>query len=200
MAKTKVDLNQMLRFVDFTNKFHQLKRKIYATGENRMENDAEHSFQLSMVAWWLISSNNLKYDLDKVIRYTLVHDLVEIYAGDTFFYSDEESKKLKIAAEKESLKRIKKDFSEFKEMIKTIQQYEEKGDEETLFVYTLDKLIPVLNIYLDEGRSWKKHRITFEMLSKNKLSVMKNEDIKRIWEDVQDLLSENRHLFHITDN
>jgi putative hydrolase of HD superfamily len=79
-------IKNILNFVDFTIKFNQLKRTIFATGEDRLENDSEHSFQLAMVSWYIISTKRLKYNIDKVIQYALVHDLVEIYAGDTFLF------------------------------------------------------------------------------------------------------------------
>ncbi len=177
-------IDNLLNFVDFTHKFNQLKRQLYATGEDRLENDSEHSFELAMVSWYIISTKKLKYDIDKVIRYALVHDLVEIYAGDTFFYSDKASKEKKHEKEKEALKRIEKEFKEFPEMIEIIHDYENRIDRESEFIYTLDKILPVMNIYLDKGRSWRKHKIKFDMLVENKKKVVMNQDLLEIWEEL----------------
>lgn len=179
-----MSIQNILNFVDFTHKFNQLKRQLYATGENRLENDSEHSFELAMVSWYIISTKKLKYNIDKVIRYALVHDLVEIYAGDTFFYSDKASKDKKKENEKEALKKIEEEFKEFPEMIKIIHNYENRIDKESEFIYTLDKILPVMNIYLDKGRSWREHKIKFDMLVENKKKVVINQDVNDIWEEL----------------
>lgn len=101
-----MNIKRILNFSEFIIKFNQLERRIYATGENRLENDSEHSFQLAMVSWYIISTEKLKYDIDKIIKYALVHDLVEIYAGDTFFYADKASKELNVQKEKVALEKI----------------------------------------------------------------------------------------------
>lgn len=179
-----MSIQNILNFVEFTHKFNQLKRQLYATGEDRLENDSEHSFELAMVSWYIISTKKLKYNIDKVIRYALVHDLVEIYAGDTFFYSDNATKDKKKENEKEALKKIEEEFKEFPEMIKIIHNYENRIDKESEFIYTLDKILPVMNIYLDKGRSWREHKIKFDMLVENKKKVVINQDVNDIWEEL----------------
>jgi putative hydrolase of HD superfamily len=165
---------------------------MFATGEDRRENDSEHSFQLAMVGWYIISTKKLKYNIDKVIKYALVHDLVEIYAGDNFFYSDEASKKLQHEKEQEAIKKIAKNFKEFKELPKIIIDYENRKDPESKFVYALDKILPVMNIYLDNGRGWREHRIKFEMLVENKKKVVINEDVREIWEELVKVVEERK--------
>ena len=185
-------IKNILNFVDFTIKFNQLKRTIFATGEDRLENDSEHSFQLAMVAWYIISTKKLKYNIDKVIQYALVHDLVEIYAGDTFFYSDKASKEAKHKKEIEARKKIEKNFKEFEDLSKLINDYEARKDPESEFVYALDKILPVMNIYLDEGRSWREHNIEFDMLVENKKKVVINKDVLEVWEELVKVVEENR--------
>lgn len=74
------DLNKIFSYLSFLDEFRQIKRVMYATGEDRMENDMEHSYQLTMLAWYFIDAYNLNLDLNRVMRYSLVHDLVEVYA------------------------------------------------------------------------------------------------------------------------
>lgn len=190
-----MSIQNILNFVDFTHKFNQLKRKIFATGEDRQENDSEHSFQLAMVAWYIISTEKLDYDIDRIIRYALVHDLVEIYAGDTFFFSDKASKDLKAEKEKVALERIKKEFSEFPELSKLIHEYEDRTYPESEFVYALDKILPVMNIYLDKGRSWRKHKINFDMLVEVKNKVVVNPDVHKVWEELVGVVEKRREYF-----
>jgi putative hydrolase of HD superfamily len=187
-----MNIKKILNFTEFIIKFNQLERRIYATGENRFENDSEHSFQLAMVSWYIISTENLKYDIDKIIKYSLVHDLVEIYAGDTFFYADKASKELKVQKEKAAVEKMGKEFSEFPELLKLIHEYEKKEDPESEFVYTLDKILPVMNIYLDEGRSWRKHKIKFDMLVEVKNKVVINKDVQKVWEGLVGLVEKRK--------
>lgn len=187
-----MNIKRILNFSEFIIKFNQLERRIYATGENRLENDSEHSFQLAMVSWYIISTEKLKYDIDKIIKYALVHDLVEIYAGDTFFYADKSAKELKVQKEKVALEKIEKEFSDFPQLLKLIHEYEKKDDPESEFVYTLDKILPVMNIYLDNGRSWRKHKIKFDMLVEVKNKVVINKDVQKVWEGLVELVEKRK--------
>ena len=84
-------IQDLIEFTKFTHSFQQIKRVIYANGEDRNENDAEHSYQLAMACWLVVETKKLKLDLNKIVKYALVHDLVEIYAGDTYFYSTDKN-------------------------------------------------------------------------------------------------------------
>lgn len=100
-----------------------------------------------------------------VIKYALVHDLVEIYAGDTFIYStDEALLNSQTKREQAAAARLTEEFPEFADLHLLIARYERRADKESKFVYALDKVLPVLNIYLDNGRTWKKKGITLQML------------------------------------
>ena len=142
-----MNLEQLLNFLKLNHAFQQTKRSIYATGEDRLENDAEHSYQLALVAWYLISSHKLDLDSDKAVKYALCHELVEVYAGDTpNFGEGVEMKSDKVDREKNALQRLRSEFSEFEELFETIEHYEKRDDAESKFVYALDKLISSMNI------------------------------------------------------
>ena len=83
-----------------------------------------------MVAWFLIDNDKLKFDKELCIKYALVHDLVEVYAGDTYFM-DKNHALSKQKREKDALKKIKKNFGNFSEMIQILEKYEKKEDEES---------------------------------------------------------------------
>ncbi len=92
-----MNIHSILDFTRFLNSFRAIKRVIFTVGDGEPENDSEHSYQLAMMAWYIISAENLKLDRNLVIKYALVHNLVEVYAGDTYFYrSDKEEKHKKI--------------------------------------------------------------------------------------------------------
>lgn len=173
------DLQKIFTYLHFLDEFQKIKRIIYVPGEDCLENDAEHSYQLTMVAWYIIDAYKLDLDRDLVIRYCLVHDLVEVYAGDTFLYSQDkgyvDSKKER---EWEAFLQIQKEFGEFSDLINLIEQYECRQDAEALFVYALDKIIPVLKIYMDDGRLWKDIKLTEIVITLEKLREHKDEKIK----------------------
>ncbi len=189
----------ILKFQKILNEFGQVKRTILVNGENRMENDIEHSYQLAMLAWYIVSLKDLDLDIDLVIKYALIHDFVEVYAGDTYVYSeDEELKASKEQREKDAAERLKKEFSEFSELHDLIDEYENKKDKESKFIYALDKIQPVLNIYMDGGRTWKEKDITLSMLiesKKDKVSISK--DAQEYFNKIIEILKENeKELFN----
>ncbi len=163
------DFNKLTSFISILNRFRLVRRTLLVNGEDRDENDVEHSYFLAMIAWYLVDSKKFKLDISKVITYALIHDLVEVYAGDVYFYGqsrkDKENKKQR---EHKAMLRLAKELKEFPDLHRAIRQYENQKDKESRFIYALDKLQPVLNIYLDNGRSWKRDGITLEMVIEEK--------------------------------
>lgn len=168
-------LQKTLKFLKFLRSFELVERMVYRPN-NRKENDVEHSYQIAMMAWFLSDQFNLRLSTDKLIKYGIVHDLIEVYSGDTPVYSRDpintaESKKER---EDKALIALKKEFGDFKELIKTIENYERKADEESVFVYEIDKIVPALNIYLDNGYGWNKLNIKLEEIKQEKRKKVKN--------------------------
>jgi len=165
-------MDQLLKFTELIRRFRAVKRKIVFLDDKQEENDAEHSYQLAITAWYLASKDNLNLDKEKVFKYALAHDLVEAYAGDTpaaMYHSYSAERDTKKQREEEAAERIKSEFPEFAELHEVIHAYEERGDEESKFVYALDKVLPVLNIYLDKGYSWQVHNVNIEDVIASKL-------------------------------
>lgn len=187
-------IKHIIKFVKLTNKFQQVKRAILVKDEDRHENDLEHSYQLAMLAWYMADANNLKLNRKKLFMYSLAHDLVEVYAGDTNFYKQNKSQKAKL--EHKAIKRLQREFPEFSDLHKTIAGYELKKDKESKFVYALDKVVPILNIYLDKGRTWKVDNVTLEMLIKFKTEpVAKSPEIQKYFNQLTKLLKRYGHYF-----
>lgn len=84
-------MRRIIRFCTEIDKEKFIRRHTYLTDGKRLENDAEHAWHLAVMALMLSDYSNEKIDLLKVVSIVLIHDLVEIYAGDTFAY-DEEAK------------------------------------------------------------------------------------------------------------
>lgn len=184
------NLKDALNFIKLTQNFQKIKRVILVNGTDERENDSEHSFQLALLAWYLIDSQKLDMDVNKAIKYSLVHDLVEVYAGDTYIYTqDANLKSSKPEREREAADRLRKEFPKFKDLHETIQEYEKKETLESKFVYALDKVIPVLNVYLDDGRTWKKMEITLDMIIKNKADkVALSPEVKKYFDSIIEIL------------
>ena len=146
-----------------------------------------------MLAWYIVDSKSLDLDICLVVKYALVHDFVEVYAGDTYIYTqDEEFKASKEKREKDAAERLKKEFSEFSQLHELIDRYENKKDKESRFVYALDKIQPVLNIYMDGGRTWKEKDITLDMLIESKKDkVAVSEDLKKYFDEIIEILKTN---------
>ena len=177
-----------------------VKRTIYATWEDRMENDAEHSFQLAMSAWYLIDSMKLNLDISKILKYSLAHDLVETYAWDVFFYtSNTKELEEKEEKEQEAAKMISENYPEFVDLHKFIEEYEKREDEESKFVYALDKLLPVINTYLDEWRTWKEYDISLDILVDLKdMKISECKKVHFVWQDfVKIIKNKQEKLFDI---
>lgn len=157
----KVSLDQVLSFVSLMNLANKTERVGYVPGLDRDINVVEHSYQLALLAWYLISSNNLPMNKDLAIKYAIAHDLIEAYAGDTYMY-DEAALKTKHDREEKARERIEKEYPEFQDIHECVSAYESRKDPESIFVYALDKLIDPLNIYIDNGRLWKERGDTLE--------------------------------------
>lgn len=162
-------INKALEFSELLNKFRSVERAVLVNGEDRMENDVEHSYFLAMLAWYIADANKLDLDKNLLLKYALIHDFVEVHAGDTYIYSEDEAyKKSKIERESKAMKKLKEDVREFNELHELIEEYEKKKDRESRFIYALDKIQPVINIYLDGGKTWKLKNITLKMLVDHK--------------------------------
>ena len=194
-----MDLNRLLKFIKLTNDFQAVERVIRVKNSERMENDVEYCYQLALCAWYIISTNKFSLDLDKVIKYALLHDLVEVYAGDTYIFdTNPEVLASKHQRESDALEKLKLEFPEFPELTDVITEYEARTDEESKFVYALDKIIAPMNIYLDDGRTWKEMKVTFDQLIENKQDKVKvSSEIEKYFLQLKDLFAKDQdNLFH----
>lgn len=193
MAK-KLDF--LIDFVKFTHLFQKVTRAVHVNGEDHWENDAEHTFQVALVAWFIIEHSKLKLDLKKVMLMALAHDLVEAYAGDTYIYDRPEVLAGKKDREEEAAKLLQKNFPSFTSLSQTITEYEARESSEAKFVYAVDKLLPILNIYLDQGRTWKEKGVSLTQLLEVKTSkIALSPEIIPYYEEIVVILKNNPQFF-----
>lgn len=158
----------------------------------RIENDSEHSYYVAMTAWFLIEQDKLKLDRELCLMYALAHDLVEIYAGDTFAF-DKEKTSSQHQREKVALIKIKKRFSYFKSLTKIIENYEKKEDKESRFIYALDKIISPLQIHLEGGKLWHQKKVSLADIFENKNEkISVSPDIYKYWEELLKEFKKNK--------
>ncbi len=130
---------------------------------DRFENDAEHSFLLAMLGCALAEQMDPVLDLGKVSQYSLVHDLVEVYAGDTTIWASAEEHASKVGREERALKTIEERFGGmFPWVARTIEQYERFDEPESCFVYALDKIIPYVVMAAVDHQPFPPNREVYE--------------------------------------
>ncbi len=189
--------DQLIDFLNFTNEFREVIRVARVPHGKRCENDVEHSYQLAMMAWFLIEQDKLGLNKELCFLYALSHDLVEIYAGDTYAF-DKKSHNSKEDREKEALGKIIQRFPNFEGLTDVIKNYEKMKDEESKFIYALDKIIPTLQIYQEDGKSWQEHNVSFKDLldyKSKKISIAP--DVDKYWQELLKELSSNKQKFFL---
>jgi putative hydrolase of HD superfamily len=198
--KPKPDLQRLFDLQYFLHKFHVIERIVYLPGNTpRYETDTEHTYTLAMTAWFLAQYFD-DLDTDKCIKLALVHDLVEIYAGDTYAFADKAVLDSKPAREAKAMKQIAKEWKDFPDMNQAIEEYETLKSRESKFVFALDKIMPPLVIFMGEGYTWQKHNITFTMHHKKKIeTVVQSEIILDYYNQLVDLMQKNLDYFHLED-
>jgi putative hydrolase of HD superfamily len=192
---TLSDLESFMRLLHATQ---NTERRGRIPDEQKWRNTAEHTFELTMLAWYVASVQKLPLDLQKVLSYALAHDIIEAYAGDTPI-TDAEALKTKVAREEAALQRIEEEFPEFSELTDTIHAYEKREDAESRFVYALDKLVDPLNASMEETQSiWKELNMTYEQMRTYKdPKIAYCDDVVPFWNELtQKLMSKKGFFFH----
>jgi 5'-deoxynucleotidase YfbR-like HD superfamily hydrolase len=169
--------------------------------EGHTENDAEHSYQLALTAWSANHQYSLGLDDERILKYALVHDLVEIYAGDIDAFGNKTELSLKDEKETQALKKLKQQYADFPEIVIVIEDYKEKKEPEAQLVNIMDKLVADANIRKSGHDYYKPRKVTFtdwknRLLMKTKYETLP-EKLKEIIDEVIDEMhSEYRDIFY----
>ncbi|MFZ2545099.1 MAG: HD domain-containing protein [Candidatus Saccharimonadales bacterium] len=161
----KPDIHRLIELQKLLLAFSHVERKVYRKHKDTYiyENDTEHSYNLAMTAWYLAKWFP-SLDRETVIKVGLAHDFVEIYAGDTYIYASKEELATKKEREQAALERLLQEWPDFDDIFAAINAYESKDSNEAKFVYALDKIMPIIAVYINDGHSWKEQDITVKML------------------------------------
>ena len=155
-------MQNSLLFIELLDQMKYIHRSVILQNSNH-ENNAEHSYHLAMMVL-ILAPKFPKLSLEKCLIFALVHDIVEIYAWDTIAL-DIEAEKTKHEREQKSIQKLENDFwKEHQHIFKSIHEYENKSSQEVRFVYSLDKIHPIIQEVLSSGKWWKEWKMDFDKI------------------------------------
>lgn len=184
------NLLKQIDFIKEIDKIKYIQRRTKLFNSDRRENDAEHSWHLAMMAIVLSEHSDGEIDLLKVIKMVLIHDIVEIDAGDTFLY-DQNKDHDNTAEEMKCAERIfgmlpKKQAEEF---IQIWSEFEDGHSNEAKYAKSMDRLEPLLQNTSNNGGTWKEFGVKYQTVY-DKKKVIKNGS-KELWNYAEKLIDES---------
>lgn len=174
-------LDRQIAFCREIDREKFIGRQTYLTGGERKENDAEHAWHMAVMAVLLSEYANEEIDVLRTVTMLLIHDLVEIDAGDTYAY-DEDAKKTQAERERRAADRIFQILPEdqerhFRELWEEFEAWETP---EAKFAHTMDNFQPMMLAAATDGKGWKERGIRLsQVLGRNKNSSLGSEEL---WE------------------
>ena len=188
-----MDDNRLKKQIDFileTDKVKNIFRQTHLTGLIRHENDAEHSWHMAMMIYLLKEYSNEEFDVAKAMMMALIHDVVEIDAGDTYAY-DPEMLKSKDERESKAAKRI---FGilpdDQKQMLYDLfYEFEKCETPEAKFVKAMDNVQPLLLNDYNNGEDWKVHNIKKSQVVKRQITSKPGSE--KIWQVTEKIIEKN---------
>jgi putative hydrolase of HD superfamily len=183
-------LTQQLHFILEIDKLKTILRQTRLANNERYENSAEHSWHFAMLALVLHEYANEPIDLLHVLKMALVHDIVEIDAGDTFFF-DSSGNGTKASREKQAADRLfgLLPADQQAELRALWEEFEARTTAEAKFAAALDRLIPtLLNYENKEQSSWQKHNVHYDTVIARVQHM--REGSETLWEVVKATLNQ----------
>ncbi|MGJ1417780.1 HD domain-containing protein [Sphingobacterium multivorum] len=180
-------LLQQIEFIKEIDKIKYIQRRTKLFNSDRPENDAEHSWHLALMVIVLLEHANQSVDLLKVVKMVLIHDIVEIDAGDTFIY-DTGKNHTNTSAERLAAQRI---FGilpgqQAEELIAIWEEFEAGQTPEAQFARAMDRLEPLLQNSSNNGGTWNEPGVNYEKVYAKK-SVIKDGSAV-LWEYAEKLI------------
>ena len=156
-------LEKQLSFALEIDKEKNIFRQTHLSGHGRRENDAEHAWHMAIMAYLLREYSNEPVDIAKVMLMCLIHDIVEIDAGDTYAYDDnmKQTQKAREDAAKERIFSLLPD-DQRTEFISLFDEFEESKTAESRFAHVMDNLQPIMLNNINGGSDWAEHKVTAE--------------------------------------
>ena len=193
-------LEKQLNFIKEIDKEKEIGRQTYLADASRKENDAEHAWHMAIMTMLLSEYSNEKIDVLHTIGMLLIHDIVEIDAGDTYAYDNAAKatqKERELAAADRIYNLLPPDQAE--KMMNLWLEFEARETAESKFARTMDNLQPMLLNHASGGRSWKEHGVLLsQIMGRNEKTA---EGSRELWQYFMDnILKENIRKGNIIDD
>jgi putative hydrolases of HD superfamily len=181
-------LRKQLDFIIEIDKIKSIFRKTRIFDNSRYENDSEHSWHLAMMAMILSEHSNSPVDLLKVVKMVLIHDIVEIDAGDKIVYTKNvtETYGQENAAAKRIFGLLPDDQRD--ELIDLWHEYEDRKTPESRFALAVDRLEPVMQNYYNEAHAWKDNNVKAEKVLEVNKKIGDGSD--KLWAYAKSIIEE----------
>lgn len=182
-------LTKQIAFIKEIDKLKYIQRKTKLFNSDRQENDAEHSWHLAVMAVVLSEHANEPVDVLKVVKMVLIHDIVEIDAGDTFIYDTQKSH-TNTDEERLAAKRIFGMLPEEQahELIAIWEEFEAGETKEARFAKAMDRLEPLLQNSSNKGGTWNEPGVNYDKVYAKKSAI--KEGSTTIWAFAEKLIDE----------
>ena len=183
-------LKKQLAFALEIDKEKNIFRQTHLSEHGRRENDAEHAWHMAIMAYLLREYANEEVDTARVLMMCLIHDIVEIDAGDTYAYDEEalKTQKAREEAAKERIFAILPD-DQREELTALFDEFEAYETPEAKFAHAMDNLQPLILNHSNGGSDWREHGVTARTISgrqgKTKLGSVK------LFEASEEMIREN---------
>jgi putative hydrolase of HD superfamily len=184
------NLSQQVNFIKEIDKIKYIQRKTKLFNSNRNENDAEHSWHLAMMVIVLVEHANVPIDVLKVLKMVLIHDIVEIDAGDNFIF---DTKKDHTNTEEELLA-ARRIFGilpdkQSAELIALWEEFEEGKSNEAKFSKSMDRFEPILQNASNNGGTWREFEVDYAEVIEKKRGI--KEGSESVWNYAKDLIDKS---------
>jgi len=182
-------LQKQIGFIIELDKMKSVFRQTLLIDHTRHENDAEHSWHFAMCALLLREYAAPEVNVDRAIRMALVHDLIEIYAGDTFAY-DDSGNMSKEAREKAAADKLfsKLDDDQGLELRALWEEFDAMETPDSLYAAALDRLQPLINNHMTEGHTWVEHGVKKDSVLKRMAPI--KTAIPPLWDFVEYVIAD----------
>lgn len=183
-------IRQQIEFIIELDKLKQVTRQNYLTDGSRMENDTEHSWHLAVMCMLLSEYANEEIDVFRTMCMVLIHDVIEIDAGDTYAY-DTAGKETQREREEQAADRLFQLLPEDqgKWMRELWEEFEARETPEAKFARTMDNMQPLLLNHTSDGKSWKEHGIRREQVMERNRRT--REGSEQLWKVCSGIIEEN---------
>lgn len=185
-----INLLKQISFIKEIDKLKYIQRKTKLFNSDRHENDAEHSWHLAVMSIVLAEHSDKPIDILKVLKMVLIHDIVEIDAGDTFIY-DTTKNHTNTDEERIAAQRIfgLLPTEQAEEFIAIWEEFEEGITHEAKFAKSIDRLEPLLQNTSNNGGTWAEFDVPYKKVYDKKVAIKNGS--KTIWNYAENLLNES---------